>query len=159
MSAETLTRSYRFKIIKPTYTTLTIHEELPDYLGRNKRFQCAEDVYLMFRHLMQIPRETFICIHLDNKHKIIAIDQVSQGSLTASIVHPREVFTSAILSACAAIIVCHQHPSGDATPSREDIDLTTRLKQGAELLGIRFLDHIIIGENSYVSLADRGLLG
>jgi DNA repair protein RadC len=78
--------------------------------------------------------------------------------LNASIVHPRELFSSAILSASAALILIHQHPSGDPEPSREDIELTERLVEGAKLLGIRILDHIIIGEDRYISFADRGIL-
>lgn len=155
----TATKTIRFKIIKPIYETLTIHEPLPDYLSRTKRFQCASDVYLMFKHLVNVPRETFICIHLDNKNKILCVDYVSTGSLTASIVHPREVFIPALLSGAAALVCVHQHPSGDPEPSREDLDITSRLRQGAELLGLRFLDHIIVGEDRYVSLADRGIIG
>jgi DNA repair protein RadC len=159
MNIETPRKSIRFKIIKPVYSTLIIsEEELPEYLCRTRRFNCANDVFQMFRSLVDTPRESFICLHLDNKNKILCIDNVSTGSLTASIVHPREVFTSAILSAAAGLIFVHAHPSGDPEPSREDLDITTRLKQCSELLGIRVLDHIIIGENRYVSLADRGLI-
>lgn len=160
MNIETPRKRIRFKIIKPVYSTLIIaEEELPEYLCRSHRFSCANDVFQIFRSMVHTPRESFICLHLDNKNKILCVDYVSTGSLTASIVHPREVFTSAILSAAASLILVHAHPSGDPEPSREDLDITSRLRQGAELLGIRILDHVIIGENRYVSLADRGLLG
>ena len=112
----------------------------------------------MFKHLVNSPREVFLCLHVDSKNKIVCIDTVSQGSLNASIVHPRELFSSAILSAAAGLCFIHQHPSGDPEPSREDIELTKRLKEGAELLGIRILDHVIIGDGRYVSLADKGLI-
>ena len=85
--------------------------------------------------------------------------QISEGSLTASIVHPREVFVPVVRESAAAVLFVHNHPSGDPEPSREDLDITTRLRQAGELMGVRVLDHIIIGSNRYVSLADRGLLG
>ena len=151
-------KTMRLKIIKPHYETLTIREDLPDYFVNNRTFSTASDVFKMFKSLVNCPRETFICLHLDNKNKILCLDFVSQGSLTASIVHPREVFIPVLLSGAAAIVFVHQHPSGDPEPSREDLDITTRLKQCGELLGVRVLDFLIIGEDRYVSLADRGLL-
>lgn len=154
------TKSIRLKILKPVYSNIVIkEEELPDYLCKSKRISSSNDVFQMFRSLVHTPRECFICLHLDNKNKILCVDYVSQGSLTASIVHPREVFTSAILSAAASLVFVHQHPSGDPEPSREDLDITNRLKQAGELLGIRTMDFIIIGDERYVSLADRGLIG
>jgi DNA repair protein RadC len=137
---------------------MTISEDLPEYLRKTRRVTSSREVYLMFKHLMTNPREVFLCLHLDSKNKIVCVDHVSQGSLNASIVHPRELFSSAILSASAALILIHQHPSGDPEPSREDIELTTRLQDGAKLLGIRILDHIIIGEDRYISFADRGIM-
>ena len=151
-------KSFRLKVLTPTYTTMTINEDLPDYLRKNRRVTSSREVYQMFKHLVSNPREVFLCLHLDSKNKIVCVDTVSQGSLNASIVHPRELFSSAILSASAALILVHQHPSGDPEPSREDIDLTSRLQDGAKLLGIRILDHIVIGEGRYISFADRGLL-
>ena len=151
-------KSIRLKIIKPTYETMTIKEPLPDYLKRNKRITCSSDVYELFKHLMQIPRETFVCLLTDAKNKILCADYVSQGSVSASIVHPQQVFISAVLSGASGIICLHQHPSGDPTPSTEDIALTKRLKEGAELLGLRLLDHVVIGDGQYVSFADRGLM-
>lgn len=151
-------KTMRIKIIKPVYETLTIREDLPDYLLNRRIFSTASDVFQIFRSLVNTPRETFICLHLDNKNKILCVDFVSQGSLTASIVHPREVFIPVLLSGAAAILFVHQHPSGDPEPSREDLDITTRLKQCGELLGVRVLDFLIVGQDRYVSLADRGLL-
>ncbi len=151
-------KSFRLKVLTPTYTTMTISEDLPEYLRKTRRVTSSREVYQMFRHLVSNPREVFLCLHLDSKNKIVCVDTVSQGSLNASIVHPCSVFSSAILSAAAGLIFIHQHPSGDPEPSREDIDLTCRLQDGAKLLGIRVLDHIIIGEDRYISFADRGLL-
>ncbi|MDT8444359.1 MAG: JAB domain-containing protein [Desulfuromonadales bacterium] len=80
------------------------------------------------------------------------------GSLNASIVHPREVYKAALLSSAAAVIFIHNHPSGDTAPSREDIEITKRLKDAGELLGIRVLDHLIVGEAGYYSFANDGIL-
>jgi DNA repair protein RadC len=83
---------------------------------------------------------------------------VSEGSLNQSIVHPREVFNVAVRESAAAIILLHNHPTGDPTPSQEDLDVTHRLHEVGELMGIKVLDHIIIGEKAYYSFADRGLM-
>lgn len=101
-------------------------------------------------------REYFVCLLLDGKNRITGIHTVSQGSLNQSIVHPRETFKAAILANSAAIILAHNHPSGDLTPSREDREITRRLKEAGELLGIRVLDHVIIDtetgkSNSFVN--------
>lgn len=151
-------KTMRIKIIKPVYETLTIREDLPDYLLNRRIFSTASDVFHMFKSLVNCPRECFLALHLDNKNRILCLDYVSQGSLTASIVHMREVFIPVLLSGAAAVVFIHQHPSGCPEPSREDLDITIRLKQSGELLGIRVLDHIIVGDARYVSLADRGLL-
>jgi DNA repair protein RadC len=104
-------------------------------------------------------REEMLCVLLDAKHRIIGINSVSVGSLTLSIVHPRETFKAAIASNCAAIILSHNHPSGDPAPSQEDRQLTTRLKECGTLLGIPVLDHLVIGEGArYFSFADTGTL-
>jgi DNA repair protein RadC len=100
----------------------------------------------------------FLALHLDGKNRIVCLDQVSVGSLNQSIVHPREVFKSACLSNAAALLLIHQHPTGDATPSQEDIAITRRLKEAGELMGIRVLDHIIVGDGEYLSFVERGLL-
>lgn len=105
-------------------------------------------------------REYFVVLHLDGKNRISGIHQVSQGSLNQSIVHPRETFKSAILANAAAIIMAHNHPSGDLTPSREDLEITRRLKEAGDLLGVRVLDHIIVDTDSgaCLSFSDRGLM-
>lgn len=105
-----------------------------------------------------LDREQFLVCGLDAKHRIIGINIVSIGSLTLSIVHPREVFKPLILMNAAAFICAHNHPSSDPTPSPEDRLLTQRLRQGADLLGITLLDHLVLGEDRYVSFADEGWL-
>ena len=102
--------------------------------------------------------EVFKVVLLDAKHTIIRDAVVSEGSLTLSIVHPREVFSLAVRESAAAVIFVHNHPSGDPEPSQEDRTLTTRLVAVGDLLGIRVLDHVILGDGRYVSFADRGWL-
>jgi len=105
-------------------------------------------------------REHFVVLLLDGKHQVIGINTVSTGSLTASIVHQRELFKPAILTNCAAVIMAHNHPSGDPTPSPEDSALTKRTVESGALLGIPVLDHVIIGDGTdrYFSFADHGML-
>ena len=108
-------------------------------------------------------REHFVCLHLDAKHHVVAAETVATGSLTIAIVHPREVFKAAIKSNSAAIIVAHNHPSGDSAPSEEDFALTRRLVASGKLLGIPILDHLVIGDEGghsrpYFSFADEGVL-
>jgi DNA repair protein RadC len=103
-----------------------------------------------------LDREHFLVCGLDAKHRIIGINIVAVGSLTLAIVHPREVFKALILMNAAAFICAHNHPSSDPTPSPEDRVLTRRLRQGAELLGITLLDHIVLGEDCHFSFADQG---
>jgi DNA repair protein RadC len=105
-------------------------------------------------------REYFVCMLLDGRNRISAIHTVSQGSLNQSIVHPRETFKAAILANSAAILIAHNHPTGDLTPSREDLDITKRLKEAGELLGIKVLDHIIVDTETgdCSSFVSRGLM-
>lgn len=116
----------------------------------------------IFREYMErycsTDRENFLALYLNTQNKITGIETVHTGSLDASIVHPREVFTSAILHKASSLIVCHQHPSGDPRPSAEDIEMTKRLKDAGEVLGIFLLDHIVLGENTFRSLMRDGYL-
>lgn len=97
-------------------------------------------------------------IMLNTKNVVISIRDVSVGSLNASIVHPREVFCEAIKKRSASIIICHNHPSGDPTPSSEDISITKRLKECGKIIGIELLDHLIIGDGVFISLKEKGIL-
>lgn len=103
-------------------------------------------------------REHFRVVLLDTKNKVLGIEEISIGSLNTSLVHPREVFRPAIRKACASIILLHNHPSGDPTPSREDIEVTRRLFEAGRLIGIEVLDHIVIGDGNFVSFREKGLL-
>jgi len=150
-------RSIKFKQIKAVYETLTIKEEVGHYFQPGERFTSPIQIFNMFSFLNLETKEYFFTLHLDGKNRIVCIDQVSVGSLNQSIVHPREVFKTALLSSAAAIILLHNHPSGDPAPSREDREITRRLKEAGDLLGIRVLDHIIIG-STYLSFTEQGLL-
>src|SRR3972149_7061142 len=115
----------------------------------------SKDVYLLATKTLQAyfsghDREEFIIIGLDGKNRLQFLNSVSMGCLTSSIVHPREVFKPAILGNAVSLILCHNHPSGDPTPSQEDISITSKLVAAGELLGIKILDHIIIGDDKYV---------
>jgi DNA repair protein RadC len=109
-------------------------------------------------YLQGVGRENFVVLMVDTKHKVIGINTVSVGTLSQTSVHPREVFKPAILANTAAIILGHNHPSGDPTPSQEDIQVTKRLVEAGELLGISVLDHIITGEDKYFSMKEQGLI-
>ena len=108
--------------------------------------------------LSELAYERFIALALNTKNHVTAVLPVSSGSLNASIVHPHELFQRAILANAASIIVCHNHPSGDPTPSPEDIALTRKLIDAGLLLDIPVLDHIVLGYGSYVSFKECGLL-
>lgn len=128
-------------------------------LIRGAPFRGSADVYAHYRTAtFDLRVEQFRVILLDGKHRIMREEMVSQGTLTSSPVHPREVFAPAVRHSCAAVVLAHNHPSGDPTPSADDLEITRRLVAAGELLGIRVLDHVIVGDVSYVSLADRGLL-
>jgi DNA repair protein RadC len=102
-------------------------------------------------------REHFLVVSLDTRSRLIKVSQISVGSLDSSIVHPREAFKEAISASAASVVLVHNHPSGDPTASDDDIKLTKRLVESGELLGIEVLDHIIIGDKSYLSLKREGL--
>ena len=103
-------------------------------------------------------REMFLVVLLDARHRVLREEIVSEGSLTTSIVHPREVFCSAVRESAGAVVLVHNHPSGDPAPSEEDVAVTRRLVQASELIGIRVLDHVIVGDGCYTSFKEAGLL-
>lgn len=118
-----------------------------------------EDVAeLMMEELRYLTQEHFVCLFLNTKNQVIGRNTIFIGSLNSSIVHPREVFKDAIRRSSAAIICLHNHPSGDPTPSKEDIDVTKRLIEGGRILGIDVLDHIVIGDGKFCSLKNKGFI-
>src|SRR5258706_3717834 len=119
----------------------------------------AEDVYRDFSgRLAKEKREMFYVVLLTNKNRKIREVKISEGSLTASLVHPREVYNPVIRESAAAVIFVHNHPSGDPAPSPEDIEITKRLKEVGEVMGVRVLDHVVIGQGRYYSFSDKGML-
>lgn len=113
--------------------------------------------YLM-ENMRHLRKEVLKALMLNTKNYVIHIEDISIGSLNSSIVHPREVFTVALKYSSASIILCHNHPSGDPTPSGEDINITKRIKECGKLMGIELLDHVIIGNGNYISLKEKGIL-
>ena len=119
----------------------------------------AEDVYHHFRdNLGAEKRELFYVVLLNNKNRKIRDVKISEGSLTASLVHPRESYNPVIGESAAAVIFVHNHPSGDPAPSPEDIDITRRLKEVGDVMGVRVLDHVVIGHDRFFSFNDKGML-
>lgn len=113
---------------------------------------------LVSDELKYLQKEHFVVLFLNTKNRVIGKETLSIGSLNASIVHPREVFRSAIQRSSASIICAHNHPSGDPAPSQEDIEVTRRLRDAGQLIGITMLDHLIIADQSFVSMKELGLV-
>ncbi len=105
-----------------------------------------------------LKKEIFLSLLLDTKNRLVKEVKVSEGTLTNSLIHPREAFREAVRESAAAVIFVHNHPSGDPEPSRDDIAVTKRLKETGDIIGINVLDHVIIGEGRYVSLREKGLM-
>lgn len=103
-------------------------------------------------------KETFLALYLDGRHRVVREERVSEGTLNAAIVHPREVIGPALRIGAAAILVLHNHPSGDPTPSAEDLAVTRRLSEACELVGIPLMDHLVVGDHRYYSFLERGHL-
>jgi len=142
----------------PIYRVTLVREgKMPTY---ESRIRSSANAYTVFQEYLDgVDREHFVAMLLDQKNQLIGLHTVSIGSLTASIVAPREVFKVAILANCANILIAHNHPSGDPHPSKEDRAITQRLKEAGALLGINLLDHVIVGgEGRYFSFADENLL-
>lgn len=119
----------------------------------------SDAVTLLSEFLEDSDREMLLVCCLDTKNQPTCINVVSIGTLNSSLVHPREVFKPAILSNSCSIIIAHNHPSGNPSPSKDDINITTRLKESGKILGIDLMDHIIIGENNdFVSLRNKGIM-
>lgn len=124
-------------------------------------YNCSEAVAqceIVEKELKNADREKFICIHFNIKNHIISYEVVSMGSLTSSIVHPREVYKAAILANAASVVFLHNHPSGSTEPSLDDIEITNRLCKSGSILGINVLDHLIIGNNDFYSFRQHNLI-
>ena len=113
---------------------------------------------LVMDELRMLQQEVLIVVTLDTKNKVISKKEIFRGGLNSSLVHPREIFKEAVKESAASIIICHNHPSGDPTPSKDDINITIRLKECGQMMGIELLDHLIIGDNRFISLKEKDIL-
>jgi len=131
-------------------------------VSENLSFSCSEEIanYCMRKplELQTLASEHCYCFCLDIKNKVKTIELISKGSLTCSLVHPREVLKKAILSNSASIVLVHNHPSGDSEVSSDDLAITQRIVKACEVFGINFLDHIIIGKDNYYSFKQKGIM-
>lgn len=127
--------------------------------ANNYKIKSPDDVSnLLMDEMRYLKKEFFNIVLLNTKHELITVENISIGSLNASIVHPREVFVKAVKRSCSAIILVHNHPSGDPQPSKEDINITRRLVEAGKIIGIEVLDHVIIGDGIYCSLKEKGIM-
>ena len=150
------------KTVKEYQTYLNIRLEIVrENPVKYIQMRSADHIFNEFQEsMLKSPNEIFKAVHLNSKNVILGVETISIGSLTSSLVHPREVFKGAIINNSASILFMHNHPSGDPKPSNEDIEITQRLKQAGDILGIKVLDHIIFGDfkNPYFSFVDEGRL-
>ena len=140
---------YRVRIALVRETSL---RTLPKTYART-----PEDVFRLAQDIADQDREHFAVVLLNTKNRVLGVDVVSVGTLDASLVHPREVLKAAILTNAASVVICHNHPSSDATPSAEDLRISKALKNAGEIMGITVLDHVILTADSYLSLREEGL--
>ena len=140
------------------YKLKMIKEDTVEY---STKIKSPADIAALAREVLEMhemAEENFVIVCLNTKNKIAGVHTVSIGSLNASIVHPREVFKAALLNNANGIICLHNHPSGDPEPSREDIEITRRLVEAGEIMGIKVLDHVIIGGQRYLSMKEKCLM-
>jgi DNA repair protein RadC len=128
----------------------------PARLPHGRVLKCASDVYLELADIRDADREHFVAFFLNCRHRVIARHVVSIGTATGCEAHPREVFKPALMAGATAMILAHNHPSGDPTPSRLDIEMTARLREVGEVCGIAILDHLVVAQGGFVSLSERG---
>jgi DNA repair protein RadC len=137
-----------------------VYQQRPRPLG--PRLRSAQEVHEFIVQqrpdLIDEPQEVFLALALDSKHRVAKLGEIARGTLVSVDVHSREAFRQLIINGSAAVIFCHNHPSADPEPSADDLALTTRLRDVGRLIGIPVLDHLIIGGQEFVSLAERGLL-
>lgn len=143
------------------YTVKLVKESGKKYEVENDSVLSPSDLVHIINKMYDLSNqcdELLILLCLDTKNRIVGGFEVSHGSLNNAIVHPREIFKRAIVCNSASIVIAHNHPSGDSTPSTQDISLTQRLNECGELLGIKLLDHVIIGDNEFTSLKEKRYL-
>ena len=151
-------RSIKFRTIKPVFETLTVKENVAGYFDPKARLTQPSQIWELFRWLGRESKEYMIVLLLDGKNRLNAVDICSIGTLNQSLCHPREIFKSALIASCAAIVILHNHPSGCTEPSSEDVQITRRLKEASEIIGIKLLDHLIVSADEYTSFVEKGLM-
>ncbi len=129
------------------------------HIGERPQIRCPEDVAgLVMEEMRHLDREHFVVLALNTKNQVLMKETVSIGTLNSSLVHPREVFKNALRRSAAAVILVHNHPSGDPTPSGNDIKITQQLQEAGNIVGIQVLDHIVIGDNTFIGLKAKGII-
>lgn len=151
------TEMMRLRELTVRYAVKRDDEGRPVMIGR-VLMTPRESAAVLVSLLQHEASEVFAVLFLSTRHHVLAYHEVGRGTLDTVLVTPREVFKAAILANAAAVILCHSHPSGDPTPTRDDVDLTARLTAAGVLLGIEILDHIIVGDGRYVSFKEMGRL-
>ena len=151
------TETMRLRELTVRYAVKRDAEGRPVMIGR-AIMTPRESAAVLVPLLQHEPSEVFAVLFLSTRHQVLAYHEVARGTLDTVLVTPREVFKAAILANAAAVILCHSHPSGDPTPSPDDVALTRRLAAAGTLLGIEVLDHIIVADERYVSFRERGCL-
>jgi DNA repair protein RadC len=144
------------------FSVRLVKEKAGIYNIEGKSIRSPEDAYDIINELLYLSEQTkehFVILTLSTKNTILGVHTIHIGSINASIVHPREVFQPALLNNSASIVAFHNHPSGDPSPSREDVEVTKRLVEASKILGIDLLDHIVVGsQGRFVSLKEKGYL-
>ena len=144
-------------MLKKYFLQLEVREEEVKYNAPSSKITSPEDVFKMLSaiNIAKSDREHFLCIYLDVKGKITGYEEVAVGGVSSCFVEPRTVFRGALLTGASAVIVAHNHPSGDLTPSTEDIDITDKLKEAGKILGIPVVDHVIVSREGYLSIKEE----
>ncbi|KUO66516.1 MAG: hypothetical protein APF84_17180 [Gracilibacter sp. BRH_c7a] len=143
---------------KVLMASVELAKRLSTPLPERAAIKSPHDVYSYLADMRFLDREHFNALHLNTKNHVTAAETISIGTLNSSTVHPRELFKNAIKKSSAALIIAHNHPSSDCTPSSEDIDITKRLVEAGNIIGIEILDHVIVGFNGFLSFKEKGLL-
>lgn len=143
------------------YSLRLVKEQGGRYDFENKKISSPETASRIIREVFEMEEraeEIFVMLTLDTKHQVTGLFLISQGTLNGTYVHPREIYKRALLNNAASIVIAHNHPSGDLTPSKEDIEITKRLYEVGKIIGIELLDHLILGSNSFTSFKKKGLI-
>lgn len=128
------------------------------YSLKDRRITSPKDVYPLISHFADRKQEHFLCISLNGAHEVIFTRQITSGLVNKTVVHPREIFADPITDRACAIIVAHNHPSGNLEPSKEDVEITKRLRESGDVLGIPLLDHIVFSLSGYYSFVEHGVI-